>query len=1161
MRKVNQQIVYSPSDLSSFHLSTFSSFMDRVWLENKELAQQWGAEKSEDPYLSMLGEQGNEHEEAILKQLIATHGAEQVAQISMKDEKSLEKTLAAMQSGVKVVFQANLMRDDFAGYSDFLLRVEKPSKLGDYSYEVWDAKLSQVARTEHVLQVCAYSWMLEPILGHVPEYVGFYLGRGKTKQLRTAEYYAYFQSIKADFSDYQAQLQVNEEHRPAVHSQKGFGNWQDFADLLIEAQDSLRQIAGIRVTQVNKLMAQGITTLTDLANTKVTSIKGIGTETFTKLKKQAFAQYQSKQNGGGFPYFEYLPEAQGKGFQILPSHHDADVFFDIEGNPLVEGGLEYLWGATLHNNQMNADEPQGKQYPFVDWWAHDAAQEKVLIEAFVDWVYDRWQANPGMHVYHYASYEITALKKLTGRYNTRIDKLDDLLRANVFIDLYRVVTQALIVGTKNYSIKSVEALYGFKHEGEVANGAQSVIDYEKWRRDVIFTQGADTMPEGWQGSKILNEIRDYNIDDCESTLMLVEWLRVEQEKSGISFKQPVKDDKELSEQALKKKEKEDARKDRQQAVKAKYEANESYKNDVVATNLVNLLEFHLREDKPMWWEYFDLKASSQQELEESDKAIASAQVMDKHFDGESLTLQLSFDPEQAYRKDKLSSIELLPLELQSTKVNVLEEPGQLECSFKVEGAVDVPEIVDLIAVPKKLPHETIQERILEIAEGYFDDGTISKIAEQMLLADKPVFNEENCLPVIRAENDDGSKFIESVVKAVSNLNGSVLSIQGPPGTGKTYTANKVITQLIASGKRVGIMSNSHAAIMNLQKKVVESNPELTHAKLGGFGSNMAQYNEKYPELAQLGNLVYRPSSGFTKSQPYESFATVGATVYAFAKTALQEAPLDYLFVDEASQVALANLLAVSEAAENIVLMGDQMQLEQPIQGSHPGVAGCSALEHLLNGHKVIDPLQGVFLSKTYRMHQDICQPISDLVYEGKLGSAESTKTQQVLLASGSSLTKASGIEYVPVKHENNVHSSEEEVKAIQVLIADLLQSEMVDEHGQKRPMTIDDILIVAPYNLQVQLLKQQLGESYRIGTIDKFQGQEAQVVIVSMASSAAEESARGIDFLFNINRLNVAVSRAKALALIVASPQLLKTKASNVEQTQKVAGYLGLVKH
>jgi uncharacterized protein len=286
---------------------------------------------------------------------------------------------------------------------------------------------------------------------------------------------------------------------------------------------------------------------------------------------------------------------------------------------------------------------------------------------------------------------------------------------------------------------------------------------------------------------------------------------------------------------------------------------------------------------------------------------------------------------------------------------------------------------------------------------------------------------------------------------------------------------------------------------------------------------------------------------------------IGATVYGFSKEITHEHPLDYLFVDEASQVALANLVVASSAAKNIILMGDQMQLEQPIQGSHPGDAGASALEFMLKDHAVIPEDKGIFLERTYRMHQDVCQPLSEIVYEGKLQADDDNCHQAIVIQSPTLITKQNGILPIMVNHSGNTQSSEEEVEQIKAIIAELKTGQFINKEQQAEPITDKSILIVAPYNMQVNLLKEKLGPDYQIGTIDKFQGQEAPVVIISMAVSDVDDSPRGLDFIFDKNRLNVAISRAKALAIVVANQGLNNCTVTNLAQMEKVGLFCKLI--
>ena len=240
-------------------------------------------------------------------------------------------------------------------------------------------------------------------------------------------------------------------------------------------------------------------------------------------------------------------------------------------------------------------------------------------------------------------------------------------------------------------------------------------------------------------------------------------------------------------------------------------------------------------------------------------------------------------------------------------------------------------------------------------------------------------------------------------------------------------------------------------------------------------------------------------------------------------------------------------------ARNLILLGDQMQLGQPIQGMHPGRSGESALDYLLNGEATIAPDRGVFLATTYRMHPDVCRFISDAIYDSKLFSDKSTFNQALVLNTNAHPSlKPTGIRYIPVEHDGCSQRSEEEAVIVRELVNNLLTQKYQDGEGNIHPFTLNDILVVAPYNMQVNLLKKTLPEGARVGTVDKFQGQEAQVVIISMATSSEEYMPRSIEFLFSKNRVNVAISRARCLSIIVATPNSLKVSAAKPEIIQLV---------
>lgn len=1147
--------------------SPFASWMSRLELDKPELVQ--GIEKDQDAMMSLLAKQGNDHEADYLTVIKAQFGAENVAEIS-RDGNSAVATLESMQAGYQVIFQAFLQRDNFKGYADFLVRREGKSALGDYYYEVWDTKLSKSTKPYFLIQLCCYSWMLEPIQCIVPDEAAIILGNKQEDRHRLPAYYSYFLNLKKQFQTAQDNFQGDWAYMPDPALCSDFGVWGQFAQQHLEQCESLALVANIRKSQIKKLLSAGISNLCQLAQTHETYIKGISPETFDKLKAQASIQLASK--GLEKPEFKVLTSDNGKGLSALPPQSNFDVYFDIEGHPLVEGGLEYLWGVSF-------DDPtavQGKQYAFKDWWAHDQDQERLAFEGFIDWVYNRWQLEPAMHVYHYASYEITAINKLANRYQTRKEQVIELLANRVFIDLYKIVRNGLLVGEPRYSIKNIEHLYRGKRTTDVANGGESVVFYENWRENggieywAQQSHGykswlADPNQFDWSLWSELKDIRDYNIDDCESTLELTRWLRAQQQKNNISYSVDEDQSQEIIEKTDRQLANEQKRQElmqRQQRLLDQFEASPELKEDPQAKLLVSLLHFYDRERKPKLFTYFQRLEKTDEELFDDDTVIVDLSLKSQQEVDGKLQCVALFNHDQPIRKDKIESATIKDTAAKASKISITDiDEHHSEVSFVInadqrEALQQIP--LTLLGDEPRINTDNLENRLCEITEAYFQSRILPKLLETVVNQNNPRFiSKQSKLPITRQLYSDNDSYLAAIIDAAKAMDETCLSIQGPPGAGKTYTAKNIIQALIKQGKRIGIMSNSHAAIMNLLKPLIEALPDTPIAKVGGYGSQK-DFKEQF-DFAEFPNFEYRTGMSFTSKKPYEHCQIIGATVYGFANEVAYESPVDYLFVDEASQVALANLVAVSGATRNVILMGDQMQLEQPIQGAHPENAGKSALEYMLQDHAVIPDDKGIFLERTYRMHPDVCHPLSEIVYEGKLQADEPNQHQAIIVPAPRLITRQNGILSIPVDHEGNTQSSEEEVAVVQQLIDELKAGKFIDKEQKSKPITDADILVVAPYNMQVNLLKESINGDINIGTIDKFQGQEAPVVIISMAVSDVEDSPRGLDFVFDINRLNVAVSRAQALAVIIASNSLGDVIPQNVKQIERMGLFCKLI--
>ena len=1153
--------LFSPSDLVLFERSPFASWMARLELDKPE--QLADIKKDQDKMMSLLADKGLQHEGNYLEKFKQDLGADNVFEISSNKETRAAETIKAMQSGHQVIFQAYLERENFAGSADFLVKKAGHSSLGNYYYEAWDTKLSLSTKTYFVIQLCCYSWMLEAVQGKVPEHTVVVLGNKIQETYTLAAYYHYFLNLKTQFLKAQDTFQSDWAMMPDLALCSDYGVWSSFAKDELEKSDSLALVANIRKSQIKKLQDIGVNTLSDLAITEHTKTKGISPDTFTKLKAQAAIQLASR--GEEIPLFEVLNEQDGKGLSGLPPKSKLDIYFDIEGHPLVTGGLEYLWGVSFED----ANAAQGKQYAFKDWWAHDQAQEKLAFEGFIDWCYQRWQQDSTLHIYHYATYEITAINKMVNRYQTRKDQVAELYANHVFIDLYKVVKSGLLVGEPKYSIKNIEHLYRKDRDTLVANGGDSIVFYENWYSNgglenwIEQANGYKSWlvnPDqfDWTDWNTLKEIRSYNIDDCESTLELVEWLRKQQKDHAISFvvaevipkKEIEKTDKQIENE-----QKRQALIQRQQALIDQFETQADLKTDPQAELLVSLLHFYDRERKPKFFTYFQRAEKTDEELFDDDTVVFDLSLTSQQEIEGKISCVALFKSDQPLRTDKLDTATIKDTSAKVIKITISKcDVHYSEINFVIDtdqkdALQQLP--LTLFADEARINTDNLENRLCDITEAYFETRLLPKLLATIINQANPSFTgQQSPLPISRIQYPDNDDYLSAIICAVKMMDETCLCIQGPPGAGKTYTAKNIIKALVQQGKRIGVMSNSHAAIMNLLKPLIEELPETAISKIGGYGSQR-DFKEQF-EFEKFTQFEYRQVMKFTKTKPYDHYQIIGSTVYGFANEVSYAQPVDYLFVDEASQVALANLLAVSGAAKNIILMGDQMQLEQPIQGSHPGISGASALEFMLKAHAVIPDDKGIFLERTYRMHPDVCAPLSEIVYEGKLQADADNSKQIITLPKPSLISKAHGILSVSVAHEGNSQSSVEEVQLVQQLIAELKTGTFTNKDGQQKPITDADILVIAPYNMQVNLLKEKLGSTLKIGTIDKFQGQEAPVVIISMAISDVAESPRGLDFVLDINRLNVAVSRAQSLAIIVSNEGLEQCKVNSLEQMAKV---------
>ncbi len=545
----------------------------------------------------------------------------------------------------------------------------------------------------------------------------------------------------------------------------------------------------------------------------------------------------------------------------------------------------------------------------------------------------------------------------------------------------------------------------------------------------------------------------------------------------------------------------------------------------------------------MWWRMYERHEKTAEELCEDFDCLGglTRTATPPRTIKKSRGLEYRFDPDQDTKLHEGSDCLVAGTKL-SCEITAFDgEEGLLE--VKVGPKKTLPDRMSLI------PNESfdaglIKEAVARYAAAWEAGTATSQAVDDLLSRRPPRVRNRAGGPLV----PEGGKFLSNVCDLVGRLDGTTLCIQGPPGTGKTFTAAVVIAELMRRGKRIGVTATSHKVILNLLGAVVETRTKS--GELGGIYKVGKKDEEGEEALVMSGAVDLIDSKVVAES--LAPGVLVGGTAWVFSREDL-EGRFDYLFIDEAGQVCLANAVAMGQSATNLILVGDQMQLAQPMQGSHPGETGRSCLEYLLDGRATVPPELGVFLGRSFRMHSNVCRFISDAVYEGRLTSVPDAERHRVIAGTDASLVPAeTGIVWVPVCHDGNAQSSEEEVERIEAITKELLCREVIDNKGKQRAMTIQDILFVAPFNAQVRCLSKVLGKGARVGSVDRFQGQEAPVVIVSLCASTLEEAPRGAEFLLSPNRLNVAISRAQALAIVVGSSELPRVRCRSVEEMKLV---------
>ena len=1103
---------------------------------------------------------GESHERTVLARFRAD--GHRVTEIDEGPEaEAAAATLQAIGAGADVIYQGVLLREAstdgpaLLGRPDFLVRADLLGACDDDArparvhYEVIDAKLARSAKGRAVAQAAFYSHLLAGVQGITPRWMHLALGTRELASFKVGDYAAFERQTRRLLGSFIAadpgeNPPSDPYPEPVEHC--AICRWSEFCTSRRRRDDDLSLIAGITKTQRRALKAAGVMTrrgFADLADPPVVS--RVSRESVRTAWSQARLQVASE-DAGQIRYELVEPERDAGGALVanrgllgLPEPAAGDLFFDIEGaryysEDSTEFGLQYLFGII---DTADLDDTGSPRYTQI--WAFDRAGEKRAFEELIDFITVRRERHPGLHVYHYNHYEPTSVDHLTelhetrqeavgrlmGRFATREDEVDDLFRLGVFVDLYRVVRQGIRAGVESYSIKRLEPLCGYSRQVDLPDATRSLIAFETALEEA-------TAQDAGQEQQV---VAGYNEDDCRATLALRDWLEERRPdlaaRLGQELPRPA-----VTEHAHATEDPEVTRIRAALLADVPPDPSERTADQQAKALLADLVDWHRREAKPAWWRYFYVRTLSSGDLISEPDALGgltgggiAGQVK------RSVVRRFSFPPQEHGFAAGDAAFD--PVTGQSWSVwTVDDEHGTID--LKVGSGYSGP-LPDALVEGGPIDTRTPARRLRDLGDRVARDGLEGQdVATALLLRLRPDAGRPPGGPL----RDDREAAADAALRIAADLRDSYLPIQGPPGTGKTYSAASQIIELTRQGRTVGITGPSHAVIHNLITAI------CAHAAAHGTRLRIGQRADKdNPQL-------HPDAAGMTYDKLQLALAggdldVAAGTIWMWSREQFAGS-VDTLFVDEAGQMSLANALAIAGAARNLVLLGDPQQLAQPSHATHPPGAGVSALEHILGRHATMPADAGLLLDQTWRMHPRLCQFTSEVFYDGKLTGVDGLERQEIL---GHLPPSGSGLRIVAVPHEGNTNASPEEASRVAQLVCDLTGRQWRDRNGDLLTLGPEQILVVTPYNAQIRAIQDALADAgcpggAQVGTVDKFQGRQAPVAIYSMATSSADDAPRGLEFLYDTHRLNVATSRAKAIAIVVASPDLVRAPCRTPRQ-------------
>jgi len=1201
----------------------------------------------DDPILDRVAELGTLHEQAELRRLAALHPG-RVVTMSRPDHSAagyaegLAATLAALAGDAEVVAQATLFDGSFVGFADFLERTPA-------GWLVSDTKLARSASVPALLQIAAYAALLAAHDVPVAPVARLVLGSGDVEDYPLAEIVPVYRRRRARLESMLA------EHRREVGPVRwGDPRWTACGrcnTCLIEVEEArdLLLVAGMRATTRARLMRAGITTIDALAAGEG-PVAEVSAARLDRLRSQARLQLAQEADPTGGVRHEVI---DATALRRLPRPSDGDIFFDFEGDPLWRERGSQLWGLEYLFGCVEIDSGEAE---FTPLWAHDRAGEKQALRAFVAHVQNRLGRWPDLHIYHYASYEVDALKRLAARHTTCEDEIDGFLRAGLFVDLYAAVRAGVRVSQRSYSIKRLEPLYMGAREAQVRQGDDSIVHYH------LF-QAARDAGAGERAQELLDGIAAYNREDCVSTWRLRDWLLSLVGVSTAGEAPEAVVEREPSPRRAAQLALEASVRELVEGVRPGERTAEEQAVAMVAASVL----FHAREDKPTWWSHYERLAlpvdqwraeqgvgvvvGAPEVIEDwhrpprARKARRRYRVAVEPLSGVPLAAGTRWavyarpapfvandeHPAHAHVASP-SSVTIVAAEVvaedatvsrnaaapadaaglgswasagrsQSTYWSLVDagtsaaaesgrslstywslvdagtsaaaESGRSQSTYwsLVDGGMPRARTVQVLTVEELSPAAAGAEPpaaypVAFVPTGPVPTGAIDAALEQVadrVRAAYPTLPASAGLDVVARRaprltgggplprvGDGPQRHVEAVTAALRAMTDSYVAVQGPPGTGKTYVGARVIARLVADGWAVGVCAQSHAAVENVLDAVVAA---------GVPGTQVAKAAKATADPAWTGLASADGLAGFIAEERAagRGFVVGGSAWDLCNRKRVEEGALDLVVIDEAGQFSLAKTLAVSTAGTRLLLLGDPAQLPQVTTGTHAEPIDTSALEWLAEGATVLPAERGYFLETTWRMHPRLTDVVSRLSYAGQLGSQTSVTTARGLAG------VAPGLHVRLVDHVENAQFSVEEAEVVVDLVRDLVGREWTDpsDAHAPRPLGQGDIVVSTPYNAHVAVVSAALGaagfEEVRVGTVDRFQGQEAPVAIVTMAASASGDRERqGLRFLLDRHRLNVALSRGQHAAYLVRSVALTDFAPRDAREVLALGAFLAL---